>query len=80
MSRQTDRREHFQSAFAKMPKFETWTTETGKISATFRMIEGRLKLTDVSATRHHVKIIPRRVRRSMARALAKREFRATREL
>ncbi len=70
--RQTERRKLFEIAFAQMPAWETWTTEDGKTSATYRMVDGVLKLVDVSATRNHMKTIPRRVRRSMARDLAKR--------
>lgn len=80
MTRQQERRRRFEFALTKMPLWETWTTEDGKVSATYQMVDGHLKLVDVSATRHHVKIVLRRVRRSMARDLAKREFRAERGL
>lgn len=79
ISRQGERFARFQAAFRSMPTFETWTTEDGKPSATYKMVDGHLKLVEFGATRHHVKIIPRRVRRSMARDLAKRQFRADRE-
>ncbi len=74
MSRQIERQKLFEMAFANMPLWETWTTEDGKVSATYQMVDDGLKLVDMSATRHHVKVIPRRVRRDMARKLAKRQW------
>jgi len=72
--RQTERLKLFEMAFANMPLWETRTTEDGKLSATYQMIDGQLKLVEVSATRYHVKMIPRRVRRDMARKLSKRQW------
>ena len=80
IQRQTERRERFLSAFRSMPIFETWDTEDGKPSATYKMVDGRLKLIEFGATRHHCKVIPRRVRRSMARNLSRREYRTVRGL
>lgn len=79
ISRQVDRRELFKAALQQMPYFETWTTEDGKPSATYSMGEdGHLRLTDFGATRHHCKTVTRRVRRSMARDLSKRQYRNAR--
>lgn len=78
IQRQTERRERFLTAFRSMPVFETWDTEDGKLSATYEMVDGRLALVEIGATRHHCKVIPRRLRRSMARELSRREYRAVR--
>jgi carbohydrate-binding DOMON domain-containing protein len=78
--RQSERRARFQAAFQKMPLWETWTTEDGKVSGTYKMVDGHLKLVDISATRHHCKVVPRSTRRSMARDLSKRQYRATHNL
>lgn len=71
-TRQQKRRELFQVAFAGMPLWETWTTahdaNTGFLTFDYEpLLE--------TFTRHHCKPIPRRVRRSMARDRAHREWR-----
>ncbi len=74
--RQGERWARFQVAFRNMPTFETWDTEDGKPSVTYEVVDGQAKLVELGTTRHHVRLIPRRVRRSMARDLAKRQLRA----
>ncbi len=74
MNRQSERRKLVEMAFGQMPLHETWTTEDGKPSATYEMVDGHLKLVEFGAKRNHVRTIPRRVRRSMARDLAKRRW------
>jgi hypothetical protein len=66
-SRQVARRELFQSALTKMPYFETWT-ESHEILVweNPRQVE--------TVTRGNFRRVPRRIRRSMARDLAKRQF------
>lgn len=89
-SRQIERRARFQFALSKMPLWETWeTSDAPDIQPSER--DDLVSMYDLSAVfpsepgeppriRHHCKVIPRRVRRSMARDLAKREFRNEREL
>lgn len=60
-SRQVERREAFDKLFPTMPLWETWTT-------THEDGNGEMK------ERHHVKAIPRRVRRDMARTRSKRQL------
>lgn len=86
--RQEERRSRFEHAFGKMPLWETWTTEipapkTYTIDEAVSAYEaGILAVSDVISDtppkpiiKHHLKLIPRRVRRSMARDLARREYR-----
>lgn len=74
--RQIERRLQFQSAFRSMPIFETWDTEhpTGCMSPENLQLMlkrgisvGNIPIGPETITKHHVKVIPRRVRRSMAR-------------
>jgi hypothetical protein len=58
--RQQRRREAFQRLLDAMPRFEVWVTT---------YIDGDGETQE----RHHVKVIPRRIRRDMARRRAKRE-------
>jgi hypothetical protein len=70
MNRQTERRKLFQFAMAQMPLWETWTTEREVLPEGFTAAEA----VPTIVKRNHVKMIPRRVRRSMARDLAKRRW------
>jgi len=88
-SRQVVRRSAFLRVFDRMPTFETWETEDynvpPKVVATNMYqagLEAVTKKVEVEPpkVRHHFRLIPRWVRRSMARDLMKREFRAAREL
>ncbi len=82
MSRQTERLKLREMAFANMPLWETWTTtdkvkiETPDFLAEYYNLGDVLPSapTDPPKIQHHVKTIPRRVRRSMARDLAKRKW------
>jgi hypothetical protein len=88
-SRQVTRRTIFARVLERMPKIETWETEdydvAPKVVATSMYqagIEAVTKKVEVEPPkiRHHFRFIPRWVRRSMARDLMKREFRAVRGL
>lgn len=88
MNRQTERRKLFEFACSQMPHFETWVEEiepSPRIltpdEATLMYEAGMLAVTDVvnyNATEarfvQHARLIPRKVRRSMARDLAKRRW------
>ena len=91
--RQSERRARFQVLFQQMPTIETWTTETPVLrpytpSEAQSMYEAAfLAVTNVISDsppkpiiKHHFKLIPRRIRRDMARIRAKREYRADRNL
>lgn len=69
--RQQVRRRLFQSAFATMPLWERWET-THKADTGFRDVDGERVLVDVK--REHAKAISRRLRRDMARQLARRQW------
>lgn len=71
--RQADRRHRFQAAFTQMPLWEVWTTTHQAYTGFFDVLN-RPEIIDVK--RNHVKSIPRRLRRTMARARAKREWQA----
>lgn len=75
LPRQTERRARFDVAFSQMPRWETWTTQH-KALPEFTEDEAVPLIT----TRHHAKLIPRRVRRDMARQRSKREYRSEYEL
>ncbi len=87
MNRQTERRKFFVDAFSKMPLWETWETKdydvppktvvTSMYQAGMDAVTTKVEV-EPPKVRHHVKLIPRRVRRSMARDLAKRGWQATR--
>lgn len=72
-------------ALAAMPYFETWTTEhsTGMVTletadamlARGESVSGKV-LGPETETKSHVRIIPRRTRRVMARIKSKREYRS----
>lgn len=65
--RQGERAARFRAALNDMPGFETWTTE--HVNA-----DGEAK------ERQHVKVIPRRVRRDMARQRSRRDYRRAHQL
>ena len=69
--RQYERRARFQSALNDMPRFETWTTYHDDV--------GHYYLKDdpaITRKKEHAKLVPRKVRRDMARQLSKRQYRA----
>ena len=72
MTRQQQRRTKFHQLLALMPMLETWeTTHTVNIG-TFH--EPELE----QVTKAHVRIVPRRIRRDMARKRFQREWKAAR--
>ena len=79
--RQGERWARFQVAFQKMPLWETWSEQRNKLTEAeyFNACrEAGEVLERETRTVNHCKSIPRRVRRSMARDLAKREYQAAR--
>ena len=87
--RQSERRARFLAAFSDMPRFEMWTTEDWSVppqTVATNMYEAGLdtvtKKVEVEPprVRQHVKLIPRHVRRDMARQLSRRRYRADRNL
>lgn len=85
--RQAERRARFFAALSDMPRFETWTTEDWSAPAqtvATNMYEAGLVTKKVEVEppriRRHVKLIPRRVRRDMARKLAQRKYRVDHDL
>lgn len=77
LPRQQERRERFEAALGRMPIWETWST-TFKVDTGLRDMEGERILED--AHRNYAKLIPRRLRRSMARDLSRKEYREARGL
>lgn len=89
--RQTERRARFLVALNDMPRFETWTTEdwgtptqtvatnnyTGMHGEAF--VEKSVE-EEPPRIRQHVKLIPRKVRRDMARKLSQRKYRVDHNL
>lgn len=71
ISRQGERWARFQALFRSMPMWETWTTEQEVL-----LWEHPRQIA--MSVKAHCKVIPRRVRRDMARQRAKREFQASR--
>lgn len=65
VSRQVRRREAFQSALATMPRWEKWTTE-------YQAVIWANPREERTVKREHCKLIPRRIRRDMARQRSKR--------
>ena len=72
MTRQQLRRTQFHQLLALMPMLETWETTHTVNVGTFREPE----LEEV--TRHHVRSVPRHIRRDMARKRFQREWKAAR--
>ncbi len=70
MNRQIERRKMVEMAFSQMPLWEAWTTEHEVLPEGFTADEAVPTLVK----RNHARTIPRRVRRSMARDLAKRRW------
>lgn len=87
--RQGERRARFLAALNDMPRLETWTTggrdelsESDAVSmyeAGVRAVAEPMGI-ESPRVRQHVKLIPRRVRRDMARQLSRRQYRADRGL
>ena len=80
--RQTERRGRFFAALNDMPRFETWTTENHNapprtVATNIYEVGLVTKKVEVEPPRirQHVKLIPRRVRRDMARKLSLRQYR-----
>lgn len=83
MNRQQERKSRFEFALTQMPMWETWeeerpprppepeVTETSMYGITAELAP---RVEHVSRIIHHVKLIPRSVRRDMARKRAKREY------
>lgn len=91
--RQSERRARFLAALKDMPCFETWTTENhsepSRVVATNNYVSmyeaGLLTVTkEIEAEppriRQHVRLIPRCIRRDMARQLSRRQYRVDRNL
>lgn len=90
--RQTERRARSETALNDMPRWETWQTEDWNVpprtvaTNNYGMYEAGLpsvaKTVEVEPPRirQHVKLIPRRVRRDMARKKSSREFRTDHQL
>jgi hypothetical protein len=79
MNRQQERRERFQTVLAQMPAWETWSDERSVLTDAeyFNACRDSMKILErETCTIHHVKLIPRSVRRDMARQRSLREFRA----
>lgn len=76
ISRQSERRARFLSAFSDMPRFETWETEHEALPEGFTIEEA----IPVIVKRQHVKLIPRSVRRDMARHLSRHQYRVDHSL
>ncbi len=70
------RRHGFLEALSRMPYFETWDSGEAVLPEGFTEDEA----VPIIIRQHHVKLIPRRVRRDMAKKLAKRGFQAMRGL
>ncbi len=69
--RQTERRLRFLAVLNEMPRLETWATDRVIVIGVDENGEDITK----PGLRHHVKLIPRRVRRDMARKRSSREYR-----
>ena len=87
--RQAERRARFFAALNDMPRLETWTTEdysappqTVATNIYQAGLDAVTKTVEVEPPRirHHVKLIPRRVRRDMARKLSRRKYRVDHNL
>lgn len=84
--RQTERRAMFFAALNAMPRFETWTTEDWNAPTRTVAINNYTSMygeafveksvaVEPPRIRQHVKLIPRSVRRDMARKLSQRKYR-----
>lgn len=87
--RQYERRARFLAALKDMPRFETWTTEDYSVppqTVATNMYEAGLQAVTKAVEieppriRHHARLIPRRVRRDMARKLSQRQYRVDHNL
>jgi len=89
--RQAERRARFLAALNDMPRFETWTTEdysvpaqnvatNNYISMYGEMLVEKTVEVEPPRIRQHVKLIPRKVRRDMARKLSQRKYRVDHNL
>ena len=77
MTRQTERRNLFESALATMPAFEAWSETRPKLTDEeyfYACRKADAVLERETVTVNHCKLIPRRIRRDMARQLSHRQW------